>query len=217
MGVGLRKKSLLGELPYTIEPRAIDGKAKSFATIRCDHKGCTAHDETNVSAPGRLMPLEAINKKFAEKGWHVQRGHNRCPEHNGKKRRILTLATVPERFKEQIVADPVAAVADTKPIPTTISLSHIPAAKVDSLSTEMQLAWYKQALERERKRADRLKREAGDLTKVLRPIADQARRQFSGMGVVWGDEVGWADRRGVVLNINFEHLKHAVQAIDGVS
>lgn len=217
MGVGLRKKSLLGQLPYTIEPRAIEGRAKSFAVIRCDFKGCEAHDEINADAPGRLMPLEAINKKFSERGWNVHRGHNRCPEHNGKKRKVLTLTCVPAKLQQQIVDDPVAAVADTKPIKTTISLSHIPLSKVDELSTEMQLAWYKQALERERKRGDRLKREANDLIKVVKPIAEQARKQFSGIGVVWQDEVSFADRHGVSLSINFEHLKNAVRVVDGVS
>ncbi len=220
MGVGLRAKSQLGVLPYIIQPKVIEGRSRSFAKIKCDHKGCDHEAEISADATGRLLPLEVLNKKFSALGWHVRRHHNRCPEHNGKarkeERKVLSLASVPERFKQPIVANPVEAVRDVAPIkPSAPNLSHVHESKVGDLTEANQLAWYKQAFERERSKTARLKKENTELVKVMKPIADQSRLQFSGMGVVWDDEVSWADRRGVSLNINFEHLKNVVRAVDG--
>jgi hypothetical protein len=220
MSVALRRQSRRGELPYVIEPRAIEGRSKKFAKIKCDHADCGVTAEIHVDAAGSILPTVAINKKFASLGWYVKRHHNLCPKHNGKaprERKVLTLASVPKRFQEPMVSDPAAAVQDVAPIRAAPSLSHVHESKVESLSPEHQLVWYRQALERERKRNDTLRKERISFFNTLKPIAEQARQQFIGLGDVWSSEVSWADRRGVVLSINFEHLKNAVRAVDGKS
>lgn len=218
MAVGLRKKSQLGELPYTIEPRAVQGHAQRFAIIRCDEKGCDHSEEFHCDAPGRPLPLEVINKRFAGLGWHVRRHHNRCPEHNGRApRKILKLATIPDRFKPNIVPDPVEAVKDVQPIKAAASLSHVHESKVAELSEAHQLNWYMQAFEREKRKNERSKKEKADLLRAFTPIANLARDQFSGSGVIWDDETAWADHRTVSFNVNFALLKNAVRAVEGYS